>query len=431
MIISTLVDAAYNLTDRVFVGRACGEEALAAVTVCFAPQMLFLAFGMTIGHGSSTLASIFLGKHNTERAEECLGQAIFLFFVFCAFLICFLLPFMEPFLRLFGATEKILPMASDYYSIIIGGLIFEKISYGVNNMIRAEGRPIFAMLVIMSGGVMNVFLDYIFLFEFGWGIKGAAWATIISEALGASLVFYYYVFSKKNFLKLKWRNLRIRRHLLWSMISAGSPSFVIQTLAALSTAVFVLQARRFGSESAIAVIGVSTAVMMFLFLPVVGLSMGVQPIIGYNWGSDNLSRVRETFVSALLIATAICFVGFLGAEIFAREIYILFLGADSALVPVGERALRMLVCMTPLIGVNIVASGYFQSTKRPKFSILITVLRQVIFLVPFLIFLPEKFGLDGVWASFPIADFAAFSLTLFFVFREIRKLNTHIRGRDI
>ena len=430
-IFSTVIDATYNLVDRVFVGRACGEDALAAVTVCFSPALLFLAIGMTIGHGSSTMVSIMLGKKNRAAAERYLGQAVFLFFVFTFLLAVTIIPNIEFFLRLFGATDKILPMASQYYSVILGGMIFEKISYGINNLIRAEGRPVFSMSVILICGLCNVVLDYVFLFQFGWGVRGAAIATVVSQALGSCLVVYFYLFSGKNFLRLRWENLKPRWEYFKNMVAAGSPSLVIQTLAALSTTLFILQAKKFGAEGAIAVIGVSSAVSVFLYLPVVGLSMGAQPIFGYNWGAGNFDRVREAFVKVVLSSSSLCLAGFVIVEIFAGRIYELFLGEGSHLVSMGETAIRVLVLMFPLIGANISASGYFQATKRPKFSIFVTMLRQLIFLAPLLIILPHYMGLDGVWWSFPIADFAAFSLTLIFILGEMKKLAKKVRARDL
>ncbi len=184
----------------------------------------------------------------------------------------------------------------------------------------------------------------------------------------------------------------------------------------------VLQARKYGAEPALTVIGVCATVTFFLFLPVVGLSMGVQPIIGYNWGAENLKRVRRAFGRALFFATLICTSGFLVAEIYPRAIFNIFLGEESALLDMGETALRLMVAGYPFIGINIIASGYFQSTKRPRISITLTMLRQLAFLVPAMLVLPHFFGLNGLWASFPVGDFSAFLATLVFVLIERRRV---------
>lgn len=423
--LSTVVNASYNAADRIFVGRTCGEDALAAITVCFSPTLFLLAFGMTIGHGSATMISICLGASKRSTAEKFLGQSFLLYLIFYLLAAVLGLTYMPQILSFFGATEKILPDACAYYSIILAGLIFENISFGVNNQIRAEGRPIIAMLTILIGCFLNIFLDWLFLFKFAWGIRGAAYATVLAQFCASVWVVGYY-FSGKNFLKIRIANIRIFPGNLKQMFAAGSPSFIIQTFAAFAISVFVVQARSYGSESALAVIGVCTAVTTFLFLPIVGLSMGIQPILGYNWGSHNYRRVKRTFLRVLTAATSVCVSGFLIVELFPDMIFGLFLGTDSPLVRTGEIALRLMVAGFPFIGVNIVASGYFQSVKRPKISILVTTLRQIIFLVPAMIFLPRIFGLAGLWASFPLADILAFFATLVFIRSEMRSLNRKI-----
>jgi len=423
--LSTVVNASYNVADRIFVGRMCGEDALAAITVCFSPTLFLLAVAMTIGHGSATMISICLGAGKREAAEKFLGQAFFLFIAFYVVVAAITLTFMPQILSFFGATPKILPDACAYYSIIIGGLIFDKISFGMNNLVRAEGRPVIAMTTIIIGGLTNIFLDWLFLVKWGWGVRGAAIATVLAQACASSWVLGYYV-SGRNFLRIRLSNMRPFKKLLKQMGAAGSPSFILQACAAFSVSIFVMQARFYGSESALAVIGVCTTVITFLFLPIVGLSMGIQPIIGYNWGAKNFKRVRRAFSRALGAATAICVTGFAVAELFPDIIFEIFLGEDSHLLSTGEAALRLMVAGMPFIGVNIVTSGYFQSIKRPSVSIFVTILRQILFLVPAMFLLPRLFGLGGLWASFPISDFSAFVATLFFVRAEMSALRSKI-----
>lgn len=295
----------------------------------------------------------------------------------------------------------------------------------MNNLVRAEGRPVIAMTTIIIGGLTNIFLDWLFLVKWGWGVRGAAIATVLAQACASSWVLGYYV-SGRNFLRIRLSNMRPFKKLLKQMGAAGSPSFILQACAAFSVSIFVMQARFYGSESALAVIGVCTTVITFLFLPIVGLSMGIQPIIGYNWGAKNFKRVRRAFSRALGAATAICVTGFAVAELFPDIIFEIFLGEDSHLLSTGEAALRLMVAGMPFIGVNIVTSGYFQSIKRPSVSIFVTILRQILFLVPAMFLLPRLFGLGGLWASFPISDFSAFVATLFFVRAEMSALRSKI-----
>ncbi len=429
-IVATVASATYNVADRIFVGQALGEDALAAITVCFPPTLFLLALAMTIGQGSATLISIKLGERDKVGAEKVLGQAVFLFVVFYLIAATLTLIFMSPLLDFFGATERIKPLATSYYSIIISGLIFEKIAYGVNNLVRAEGRPVYAMTTIIVGVFSNVFLDWLFLFKFGWGIEGAAIATIMAQAI-ASLVVLYFYFSGESYLRIRLENLKMRFALALSMIYAGSPSLIIQGLSSGAMMLLVRQARLYGSESAIAVIGISTTVTAFIFFPVVGLSMGVQPIIGYNYGAKNFARVRSAYLNALWIGTSICTLGFAVAQLFPDLIFSLFIGSDSQLIPLGERALRLLTLCFPFVATNIITSGYFQSVKRPIFSIMITVLRQVIFLAPMLYILPIFIGIDGIWYSFSVSDILAFLLSVFFAYRELLNLKVLIKSNQV
>ena len=210
---------------------------------------------------------------------------------------------------------------------------------------------------------------------------------------------------------------------LFRMLSAGSPSFVIQFLTGLAVMVFVQQARNYGSESALAIIGVNTAVITFMFLPIVGISMGIQPIVGYNWGLQNYLRVKGAYLNAILAGAIVSVIGFFLCQFGARLVFDIFLGADSHIAEDGVYSFRIVTAAFAFISLNIITSGYFQSTKRPIFSILITVLRQVVLLMPLLVFLPKYFGITGVWLSYPISDFVAFVFSAFIAVREFRRIN--------
>ena len=413
-ILAMTIHATYNVVDRIFVGRICGEDALAAITVCFSPTLFFLAISMTIGHGSAAILSIYLGKKDFRSAEKILSQSIFLFGVFYLIVVALMSVFMRDVLMMFGATEKIIDDACSYYRIIVAGLIFEKLSGGMTHVIRAEGRPAYAMSTIFVSCFTNIVLDYVFLFAFEMGVSGAALATIISQAVGVLWVFCFY-FSGRSCLKIRLKDLRVHKGLFGAMCSAGSPSLIMQIFASLGVALYVMQARKYGSEATIAVVGVAMAITTFMFLPIVGLSAGMQPIIGFNWGANNMQRVRKTLWYGMGFATLICVCGFAIGELFPDYLYIMFLGKDSNLISVGEKVLRILIFCYPLIGVNIVTSGFFQSTKRPVYAIIVTVMRQGVFLIPLLYVLPKYWGLDGLWYSFPMSDFAAFLLTLVFL----------------
>lgn len=413
-ILATTINATYNAVDRIFVGRVCGENALAAITVCFSPAMLLLAVAMTFGQGGATLLSIRLGQRDYRAASRVFGQATVLFFALYFAALAVMSLFMRDILSFFGATENIIDDAQAYYSIIIAGLIFEKISFGLNNMIRAEGRPAYAMSTMLIGALANIVLDYVFLVEFNMGVRGAAYATVLAQAAGSVWVLCFYL-SGRSCLKFSVADFRVHRGLFGEMCAAGSPSFIMQIFAALGISLYVKQACEYGAEPAITVVGIAMAITTFMFLPIVGLAMGMQPIVGYNWGAGNIARVRRTFVCGIVFATAVCVAAFIFGEVFAREIYALFLGRGSELAATGAGVLRILILCYPLIGVNIVTSGFFQSTKRPFYSIVVTVMRQGVFLIPLMYALPKFWGVAGLWWSFPISDFSAFAITVFFI----------------
>ncbi|MBO5255336.1 MAG: MATE family efflux transporter [Opitutales bacterium] len=421
-ILAMTIHATYNVVDRIFVGRICGEDALAAITVCFSPTLFFLAISMTIGHGSAAILSISLGKKDIRSAEKILSQCIFLFAFFYLIVLCLMSLYMRDVLMMFGATDKIIDDACKYYRIIVAGLIFEKLSGGMSHVIRAEGRPAYAMATIFISCWMNIVFDYIFLFIFEMGGVGAALANVISQAIGVIWVICFY-FSGRSCLRIRLRDLRVHKGLFTSMCSAGSPSLIMQIFASLGVALYIMQAREYGNEAIIAVVGIAMAITTFMFLPIVGLSAGMQPIIGFNWGAKNMPRVYKTLIYGIIVATFICVVGFTIGELFPNYLYIMFLGKESNLIPVGEKVLRILILCYPFIGVNIVTSGFFQSTKRPVYAIIVTIMRQGVFLIPLLYILPKYWGLDGLWYSFPLSDFAAFVITLFFIWIVIFNKN--------
>jgi len=409
-ILATLINVAYNIVDRIFVGRYCGEDALAALTVCLSPTLVFLAFSMLIGQGSASLISIKLGEKKRRDAEKILGQAIVLFFCFSAVIACVGAFWVDGLLTLFGATDRILPIAAEYYTILLFGYIFEKISFGLNNIIRAEGSPSYALQTMVIGGLVNIALDYLFIVRFGWGVKGAAYATVIGQACASLWVFRFY-FCKLGILRVHLNFLRVHFDLLKKVLAMGSPAFMVQGLSSLSTAVFIYQATVYGAEGAVAVVGVIMTATVFLFLPVIGMSMGIQPIIGYNWGARNYPRALKTWMFSVGLATAACFAGFVFIEAFPELLFGIFLPDGSGLLDMGQKALRIVVFCAPLVGANIITAGYFQATGRPKFAIFLTTLRQAFFLGPLLIFLPQFFGIAGIWMSFPLSDAASFIYT--------------------
>lgn len=443
-IVAAFVSATYNFVARIFVGQSIGAVGLAALGVSFPFMLLSLAFAMMIGTGASTLISIRLGERRNDKAEEVLGQAIFLYFVLSALFLVFGLLYLEPMLRLFGATDSILPYAKSYLSIIIWGTIFSNFSFGVNNFIRSEGKPRIAMTTMIISGILNLVLDWLFLFVFKTGIWGAAVANVLALATTSLWVVWLYL-SGKTVLRWRLKYFRPNWPLMKLIAAFGMVPLVTQACSALIMGVLNhllgfygaiygvnegLTATA-GSDLAIAVMATIFPITMLVLMPILGLSQGMQPIVGYNVGANRPERVHRTLRLSIRAALALCFGCWLVMMIFPAMFLLPFVRPDEAayaeILSLGARALRLSMFFLPFVGVNVIAGGYFQAHGRPILSLMLTLLRQMIFLLPALVLLPWLFcrfalfdGLDGVFFSFSAADFLAFGVAFVFLWREYR-----------
>lgn len=420
---STAMTALYNIVDRIFVGNFCGSQGLAAITICMSPALLFLAISMLVGQGGATFVSICLGKKNVDLAEKAATQCLLFFILFCAAIFVAAIFFTREIIWAFGARGEILEQATLYYRVILLGLIFEKISFGLNNIIRAEGRPVYSMLTLFIGTICNIVLDWLFIAKFKWGIQGAAIATVAAQAIASLWVLRFYAL-KLGVLRLKLCNFKFTKNVVKKIAAFGSPSFVIQMLAALSTAVMLTQASKLGNAEGVAIIGVVMTANLLVFLPVLGMNMGAQPIYGYNWGAKLYLRVKSAFKYTLFFTSIFAAAGFFVFFFFSKNVFEIFVSNEPLLVCKGAYAMKIMVLSFFLLGINISTSSFFQSTGRPKFSIFLTVLRQLFVLVPLMIFLPAIFGgITGLWAAFPISDAVVAIYSIFITLREFGMLN--------
>ena len=308
-IVGMLAQALYNVVDRIFVGHAVGPLGIAGTTLSFPFFLVLLAFGMLIGFGAAALVSIRLGERRKDEAEQVLGNAVVLLVGASLLLTATGLLFLDPLLKVFGASEQSLPLARDYLQIIAAGSISQTIGFGLNALIRGEGNPRIAMYAMLIGALLNTILDPIFLFGFGWGMRGAAAATVTSQVVSAIWVLGYFM-RGGSLLHFHTRNLRPRWSICRSIIAIGSPMFAMQMAASVMNAILNNQLRVYGGDLAISVIGIIHAVALFIAMPIFGLNQGAQPIIGYNYGAKRFDRVKKTLQAASLFATAICLAGF-------------------------------------------------------------------------------------------------------------------------
>lgn len=421
-----LVNALYNIVDRIYIGhiKGVGSFALSGLAITSPISIIILAFGMLVGLGAVSVISIKLGEKDKEAAERILGNAVMLNAILSLILSFFGLIFMDKLLTLFGASKDSLPYAKDYIAIILFGVIFQNMGFGTNNIIRAEGNPKMAMLTMIFGALINIILDPIFIFTFNMGIQGAAIATVIAQAFNSFWVLWYFSSKKSNsVLKLRRKNLKINLHVTLDIFSIGMSPFAMQAASSLVSLLYNRSLKIYGGDIAIAAMGIISSISLFIFMPIFGINQGAQPIIGYNYGAKSYHRVKETLKLAVLAATSICIIGFIGVQVFPEFLIKLFVGNNIDLINLGSRGLRIDLIFLPIIGFQIVGTNYFQAIREAKTSMLLSILRQVVFLIPFIIVFPKFFFLNGLWASQPAADVVASILTAVFVVRSLKGLD--------
>jgi len=419
-IIGMVVNALYNVVDSIFVGHGVGEVGLAAVTIAFPIMIILMGFGMLVGVGASAVVSLRMGQNKQHEAEKIVGNAFTLAAILSVTLSAGLLLFLDPILISLGAQTAVLPYARDFTRIILMGSIFMYIGFGLNNIVRAEGNPKMAMLTVLISAGLNIVLNPLFIFTFNLGISGSALATVVSQGVSAIWVLAYFL-GKKSVLKLRLSNLVLDWGIVISIFKIGMSPFLMQIAASVVTVLFNYSLLAYGGELAVASIGIINRIAMLMLMPIFGLSQGVQPIIGYNYGAKNYARVTQTLKIAISAATLFAFIGFLLVEIFAQQIIMLF-NDNPELISIGAQGMRLQLCMLPVIGFQIIGANYFQAVGKAGYAIVLSMSRQVIILIPLVLILPGLLGLNGAWLASPIADVASAILTGIFLFREIQKL---------
>lgn len=430
-IIGMLVNALYNVVDRIFVGHAVGRNGIAGITIGFPFMILMMAFGMLIGIGANTLVSIRLGERRKEEAEVIIGNAFILLVGLSIILTLLGLLFLDPLLRAFGASQAVLPYARQFMRIILLGSTFQGIGFGMNSFIRAEGNPRIAMLTMLIGAILNAILCPIFIFGFKWGVQGSALATVISWAVSGAWVLRYFM-GNTSVLKLRAVNFKLQAPIVKRILAVGSAPFAMQLAASLLTVILNQSLLRYGGDVAISALGIVNSLAMLILMPIFGINQGAQPIIGYNYGADQYDRVRKTLKAAIVAATGVVLVGFVVTQLYAVPLIRMFNNKDQELIRVGAKSLKTFLLMLPITGFQIVGAGYFQAIGKPMQSGILSLSRQVILLLPTLLILPRFFGFNGVLYAGPISDLGASLLTGVWLYYELRHLEAkHREGQEL
>ena len=419
-IIGMLVNALYNIINRVYVGQGIGAIAIGAIAITMPVSMVLMASSMIIGIGANALFSIRLGEGRRHEVEKIMGNAFVLLFALPGLVIILCYVFLDRILLVLGASEAMLPYAETYLRILLYGGIFSAMGPGINHFIRSDGHPRTSMFTQLLGAGLNIVLDPIFIFGFGWGVAGAAWATVISQFVSFVWVLYYFN-SARTGLRFRFENMRLEPRLVLSILAIGFAPFAMQMAMGLLNVVLNRTLLEYGGDLAVSVMGVIYSIFILFMMPLHGLNQGAQPIIGYNYGARRYDRVRTAFKYSVLAATAFVTLGFLVIQLFPRLCIAAFCKDDPKLIDLGAEAIRICALMFPVVGFQVMSSTLFQSIGKPVEGIVLSLSRQALLLIPLILVLPRFFGLYGVYIAMPLADLAATLLSAFLVLREMRR----------
>ena len=421
-IIAMTAASLYNIIDRVFIGQVVGPMAISGLAITFPFMNLAAAFGAAVGVGASTTISVKLGQKDYESAENILGNTITLnLIVGLAFGgICLL--FLDPILRFFGASDATLPYARDFMRVILAGNVFSHMYFGMNAVLRAASKPRMAMFATIFTVGMNILLDVVFILWWHWGIKGAAFATIISQVL--ALCWQMKLFTNKSeLLHLKRGIYKLKSNLVRNIISIGISPFLMNACACVIVIFINNQLVRFGGDMAVGAYGIANSIAMIFVMFVIGLNQGMQPIAGYNYGAQQYDRMMRVVKLSIITAVCIMLTGW-SLAMFAPYHCTRMFTTDPELIKGSIKAIHIIMMMFPLIGSQMVITNFFQCIGKVKISIFLSLSRQLLFLLPLLAILPNFYGIDGVWASMPTSDFIAVvvAVTIMLVFlRRFKK----------
>ena len=417
--IGILVMSLNMIVDTIFVGHWIGVLAIAAITVVLPIAFLISSIGMGIGIGGSSIISRALGANNSEKAFLTFGNQICLTLILAVVFVTLGIFFSVPILNLFGAKGAILPIASEYFGVIIYGVPFLAFAMMGNPVIRAEGKPKFAMYAMMVPAVINVLLDILFIKVFDWGMWGAGLATSISYA-SCGLYILYFFLSSKSELKIIPKNFRLNVNIIKEIFALGGITIIRQGAVSVLMIVLNYSLFKYGSEISIAVFGIINRIMMFVLSPVLGVTQGFLPVAGFNIGAEKNDRVKETIKTSIYFGTILGTIIFIGIIIFKEEVIWIFTN-DATLLENTPNAMLVVFLATPIITMQLIGSAYFQAAGKALPALILTLLKQGIFLIPLAYILPKYYGVYGVWWSFPIADVMSTLITVLVLKREVTK----------
>ena len=426
-----MINMLYNLVDRIYIGHIpnVGVSALAGVGVCMPLIMLVSAFAALVGYGGSPRVSIYMGKKDNETAEKILGNCFAMQIIISAILTAVLLIWSRDLLMLFGASRKSIEYAVSYMNIYAVGTIFVELTLGMNAFITAQGFAKTGMLSVLIGAISNIILDPIFIFGFGMGVKGAALATIISQALSCIWVISF-LMGRKTMLKIRKENLLLRPKIIFPCLALGAATFVMQASESVISVCFNASLQSYGGDMAVGAMTILTSVMQFALLPLQGLGQGAQPIISYNYGAKRADRVKEAYFLLLKIDVGFSFALWVLVMAFPRAFAAMFT-SDAALIAYTGNALRIYLMAILIFGIQMACQMAFTSLGKAVSSIIVAVMRKFVLLLPLIYIMPHIFTGNqamAVYMAEPVADVLAVSFTSVLFYFQFRKVLRQIEG---
>lgn len=423
-IIAQTAASLYNMVDSIFIGQGVGPLAISGLAVTFPLMNLSTAFGTLVGAGAATMLSVLLGQKNYKAANKVLGNVVSLNIIIGLIFMAVALIFIDPILYFFGASENTLPYAKEYMKIILYGNIITHLYFGLNAAMRSSGHPKKAMALTIFTVVFNAILDPIFIFVLDMGIAGAAWATVIAQTVAMTVVLRHFSDRSRAF-HFEKGIVRLDMRVAKDSLAIGLGPFLMNTAACLVTLFINQQLREYSGDLGIGAYGICNRLIFMFIMICMGLNQGMQPIAGYNYGARQYSRVKEVFWKTAKLAMCVTTLCFIIGMFFPRAAAGIFT-SDDALLDLSSQGLRLMTLVFPIVGFQMIATNFFQSLGMVRKSVILSLSRQILFLLPLLYTLPQYLGAKGVWISFPIADFIATVMTAFMLgslFRKFNRLN--------
>ncbi len=420
-IVGIVVMQLYNIVDRIFIGQGVGSDAIAGLAITFPVMNLSAAVGTLIGAGAAARISIVLGQNDKQKAEQILGNSLVLTLLFGLIYITIFAIFLDDILRLFGASDITLPYAHDFMAYILPGMLVMNLCFSFNNIMRASGYPTRAMVTMFIGAGLNVILAPIFIFVLDLGIKGAAIATDIAMTISMLFVMKHF-FSKKSELHFKPGIYKLRWHIFTAITAIGAAPFVVNMAGSALNGIVNNLLHQYGGDNAVGALGILMTYAQLLVMVVIGITQGMQPIIGFNYGARKFNRLKRAYWLSVLAATIVTTVGCLVAQLVPHWIARAFT-VDAELINNTSTALRIAMLIFWAVGFQIVSTNYFQSLGMAGKSIFLSLTRQILFLLPLIFIFSKIWGLTGIWVAYFTSDLIATVITAIMIMFQMRKIN--------